>query len=84
MIYAFRCDKCGHDFEEQMPVADLERFKNKELKIACPKCKSKCVKNVICGVPAHYRGSGWTKQAIHDVSKQSNKEPINVSRDKSS
>lgn len=83
MIYAFRC-KCNHRFDKQLMVAEFQAFKDKKLKVVCPKCASVETVNIICPIPAHYRGDGWTKQAINDVTKQNTKEPINVTRDKSS
>ncbi|MFN3422780.1 MAG: FmdB family zinc ribbon protein [Armatimonadota bacterium] len=35
-VYEFRCDRCGHEFEELVSWRDLE-----DGKVQCPQCGSK-------------------------------------------
>ncbi len=43
-IYAYRCTKCGHDFERTMTVAEREKARP-----VCPKCKGRKVEPVLSG-----------------------------------
>lgn len=47
-IYAFRCDKCGNEYEELVPRMDATA--------PCPRCSSRKVSRAITA-PADYRGS---------------------------
>ncbi len=38
-VYEFRCDRCGHEFEELVSWLDLE-----DGKVQCPQCGSKEVR----------------------------------------
>ena len=45
--YSFECLKCGHKFDETMPVTAYEK---KEAKgFSCPKCRSKKVEQLVVG-----------------------------------
>lgn len=47
-IYAFKCDKCGHEFEELVSRMDGSA--------PCPKCSAKKVSRMLTA-PADYRGT---------------------------
>jgi len=48
-IYTFQCQKCGHEFEEQLLISDIDEPLNKP----CPECKKrKSLKRVISVDPA--------------------------------
>lgn len=48
-IYAFKCDKCGHEFEELVSRMSATA--------PCPKCSSAKVSKMLTA-PADYRGGG--------------------------
>ncbi|MFA7237751.1 MAG: zinc ribbon domain-containing protein [Phycisphaeraceae bacterium] len=47
-IYAFKCDKCGHEFEELVSRMDGSA--------PCPQCSAKKVNRMLTA-PADYRGT---------------------------
>lgn len=43
--YEFKCQECGHRFEQKLLIQEREKFKPK-----CPKCSSKKVVQMISSV----------------------------------
>jgi putative FmdB family regulatory protein len=51
--YEYRCEGCGHEFEE------LQSFKDEPLKV-CPKCKEECLRRLFgTGAAILFKGSGF-------------------------
>jgi putative FmdB family regulatory protein len=51
-IYEYRCEACGHEFE------DLRGFNDPDPE-ACPECRKDAVRKLISGGNFHLKGSGW-------------------------
>ena len=51
-VYEYRCNACGHEFEEQQKMADAP------IKI-CPKCTEEKVERLISRTSFHLKGGGW-------------------------
>ncbi|MCG5051652.1 MAG: zinc ribbon domain-containing protein [Myxococcales bacterium] len=51
-VYEYRCNACGHEFEEWQKMAD-EPIKT------CPKCNKKKVERLISLSAFHLKGGGW-------------------------
>ena len=51
-VYEYRCNACGHEFEEQQKMSD------EPIKV-CPKCKKKKVERLISLTSFHLKGGGW-------------------------
>ena len=51
-VYEYRCNACGHEFEETQKMAD-------EPIRTCPKCKKKKVERLISLTSFHLKGGGW-------------------------
>lgn len=52
--YEFKCEDCGHGFEQFLPV------KSRNLKV-CPECRGKKLRRLISGGGGIlFKGDGWT------------------------
>jgi putative FmdB family regulatory protein len=51
-VYTYRCDNCGHEFDQQQSFAD------KPLKI-CPNCKKHALNKVYKAAGVVFKGSGF-------------------------
>ena len=63
MIYVFQCknDKCKHMSEVTLSLKEFEAWKAGKLRVACTKCDSQKLVNVVTTVPVHFKGNGFTK-----------------------
>jgi putative FmdB family regulatory protein len=51
-IYEYRCNACGHEFEEWQKMSDAPVR-------TCPKCKARKVEKMISQSSFQLKGSGW-------------------------
>ena len=51
-IYEYRCNACGHEFEEWQKMSDAPVR-------VCPKCKARKVEKLISHSSFQLKGSGW-------------------------
>ena len=51
-IYEYRCNACGHEFEETQKMSDAP------IK-TCPKCAEEKVERLISLTSFHLKGGGW-------------------------
>jgi putative FmdB family regulatory protein len=50
--YAYRCPKCGHEFQKFQKMSDKTRPR-------CPKCKTKAERVITGGAGLVFKGSGF-------------------------
>ena len=53
-IYEYRCQQCGHDFEE------MQKFSDPPVE-SCPECGSLEAQRKVSGSAFHLKGGGWYK-----------------------
>lgn len=53
-MYPYKCEKCGHEFEELQGIKDEPLTK-------CPKCGEESLKRLIGNTTFHLQGRGWAK-----------------------
>lgn len=51
-LYEYRCESCGHEFEE------LQKFSDKPIK-KCPECRALKVKRLVSKTSFQLKGEGW-------------------------
>jgi len=67
-FYDYKCDACGHIFEEMLKIKDHKKPEKKP----CPNCKEKKVKQIILTVPGvaidtEFRVTNKAKGGFRDV-----------------
>lgn len=55
-INEYKCEACGHEFEE------IQKFSDKPL-VKCPACKKSKLKKMISLGSFHLKGRGWHKRS---------------------